>query len=146
MMNEHYATGQLIGLTAVDRNDAKVGRIADVYADDTTGQPEWLAVETGFFGTKLNFVPLTGAEVYGDTVYIGYDRDLIKDAPRIDAEGHLEPDEESALYAHYGINGGDGTGTRGGDGYDVSGPSSVSRPAPGRRAAPGFASGSRPRT
>src|SRR5215213_953308 len=48
-----------IGRTAVDRDGDKVGKIADVYLDDDTGQPEWLAVTTGMFGTGVSFVPLS---------------------------------------------------------------------------------------
>src|SRR5829696_4310613 len=128
MMPNDYEIRELVGLTAVDRTDSKVGTVADVYADDQTGQPEWLAVNTGLFGTKLSFVPLTGAEVYGDTVFLSYDKDLVKDAPKVDADGHLDPDQEEALYSHYGLTGGygevsDEIGTTGhGAGYDVSGP------------------------
>ncbi len=98
-----YDTRQLTGLTAVDRNYSKIGTIDDVYVDDLTGEPAWLAVKTGLFGTRRNFVPLTGAEVYGDDVVVPYDTAIVKDAPKAEADGRLEPDEERALFAHYGF-------------------------------------------
>jgi hypothetical protein len=97
--------GDWIGRTAVDPDGEKVGKIHDVYADDTSGQPEWLALTTGFFGTRVSFVPLAGASMSGDEVCVGYAKDLIKDAPHVDAAGHLTSQEEQQLFAHYRMGG-----------------------------------------
>src|SRR3954467_12067550 len=91
-----------IGLTAVGPDGDKIGKINDVYADDDTGQPEWLAVTTGLFGTKVSFVPLTDASLVGDDLQVSYTKSVVKDAPHAEADGHLSPDEEAALYRHYG--------------------------------------------
>jgi uncharacterized protein (TIGR02271 family) len=121
-----YDTRQLVGRTAFDPSDTKVGTISDVYVADESGQPEWLAVKTGLFGTKVSFVPLAGANVHGDDVFVAYDKDLIKDAPKAEPDGHLSPQEEEALYAHYGTGTGSGDQRRGkkrsGKGDDTSGP------------------------
>ena len=50
----------VIGSTAYDRDGDKIGTIGHVYYDDDTDQPKWLTVNTGFFGTNENFVPLQG--------------------------------------------------------------------------------------
>jgi len=103
------AIREWIGHTAVDPQGDKIGKIADVYVDDTTGQPEWLAVKTGLFGSHLSFVPLEGAAADGDDLRLPYPKDLVKDAPHADPDGHLEPEEEEVLYRHYGrSNGGNG--------------------------------------
>lgn len=128
-MTNEYDMQQVVGLKAVDQSESKVGTVADVYADDETGRPEWLAVNTGLFGTKVSFVPLAGAEVYGDEVLLAYDKDLVKAAPRAEADGHLSPQEEAALYDHYGVDsrrpdgptGEVGRSARRGAGEDVSG-------------------------
>ena len=39
---------------------------------------------------------------------VNYDKDTVKDAPRIDADRQLSPDEEETLYAHYGMTSGSG--------------------------------------
>ncbi len=108
MTNLDRETRTLIGRTAIDREYSKVGTISDVYVDDATGRPTWLTVNTGLFGTKVHFVPLAGAEVYEDDVVVSFDKTLIKDAPSVDPDGQLTPDEEAALYSHYGVtaNGG----------------------------------------
>lgn len=125
MTDTTYDTRQLVGRTAIDRSGSKIGTISDIYVADDTGQPAWLAINTGLFGTKVSFTPLAGAESMDDDVVIAYDKDLVKDAPRIDADGHLDPDEEEALYAHYGqTRAGDGQrhADHDVDGRDASGP------------------------
>jgi uncharacterized protein (TIGR02271 family) len=90
--------------TMVDPAGGKIGTIADIYLDEDTGQPGWATVTTGLFGTKQNFVPLAEAQALGDSVQVPYDRDRVKSAPGIPAEGHLSQDEEAALYRHYGLD------------------------------------------
>ncbi len=104
-----------VGRTAVDRDGDKVGKIADVYLDDDTGQPEWLAVTTGLFGTGVSFVPLSGATASGDDVVIGWDKATVKDAPHCEADGQLSPEEEQRLYEYYGVGTGVGVDTARGD-------------------------------
>lgn len=92
----------LVDRTAVDVDGDKVGKIFDVYVDNETNQPEWLAVNTGMFGSKVSFVPIGGATLVGDDVQIAFSKDQVKDAPNADADGELSPEEEDALYLHYG--------------------------------------------
>jgi len=94
--------GDLVDRTAVDGAGDKIGKIFDVYLDNDTDQPEWLAVNTGMFGSKVSFVPIEGATLSGDDVMVGYTKDLVKDAPNAEADGELSPEEETELYAHYG--------------------------------------------
>ena len=93
-----------IGHTLVDHSGDKIGKIVDLYADEATGQPEWIAVNTGRLGSKVNFVPLAGAERRGDDLQVPYNSDQVKDAPNADPDGHLSQDEEARLYGHYGFD------------------------------------------
>jgi uncharacterized protein (TIGR02271 family) len=95
---------EVIGSTAVGNDGGKLGKVGEVYLDDETGQPEWATVHTGLFGTKETFVPLAQADLAGDQVRFPYAKDKVKDAPRIDADGHLSPEEEAELYRYYGVN------------------------------------------
>lgn len=83
----------------------KVGGIGQIYVDDTTGAPNWVTVKTGLFGSAETFVPVEAARVDGHDLVVNYDKDTIKAAPRVDADGHLSPEEEQALYRHYGLTG-----------------------------------------
>jgi uncharacterized protein (TIGR02271 family) len=131
----------LIGLTAVDPDGDKIGKVGQVYIDDDAGQPEWVTVSTGMFGSRESFAPLYNAAVRDGQVVLAVPKQLVKDAPNVDNDGHLEDTEVAALYQHYGSYRGSaaspGTGADGEEsyagrhtdevdtsaqGYDTSGP------------------------
>jgi uncharacterized protein (TIGR02271 family) len=117
-----------IGTTVYDRSGDKLGDITDVYYDDDTGQPEWMTVSTGWFGTSEHFVPISGTRPHEDGFGTEFTKDQIKDAPRIDTDqDHLDATEERRLYDHYGLryDATDHEGTYGGrdrvdEGYDYT--------------------------
>jgi uncharacterized protein (TIGR02271 family) len=131
---------QVVGNDVVDSTGSKVGTARQVYLDDTTGQPAWVTVRTGLFGSSESFVPVADASVENGQLRVPYAKDQIKDAPRVDDDGHLSPEQESELYRYYGLGDGHGnertgptetefagetavTGTRDrAAGYDTSGP------------------------
>lgn len=117
---------KLIGADVHEHDGTKIGSAADVYLDARTGDPEWVSVKTGLFGTKQSFVPLDGANIEGDRIIVAFSKAQVKDAPRIDPDGRLSPAEEDELYHYYGLSstGGDldrGTGTDRGDREDREG-------------------------
>ena len=101
-LNEHYATW--IGRTLTDASGHKIGRIDDIYTDDDTGQPEWLAVSAGLMGPDTHFVPLRAATASGDGVQVPFPKDRVKVAPGAGADGRLARMEKGRLYAHYGYS------------------------------------------
>jgi uncharacterized protein (TIGR02271 family) len=110
------------GATAYDSSGDKIGKVDQVYLDDQTGEPTWITVNTGLFGTSTTFVPLEGATFDGDALRVGYDKDRVKDAPRLDVDQHLERDQEDELYRYYGLShAGSGVGTGETTGYAESG-------------------------
>jgi uncharacterized protein (TIGR02271 family) len=90
------------GRTLVDRDGDKIGKIEDIYLDRSSGEPEWVAVKTGMFGSNVSFVPIHGASPAGDDLQVSYEKDQVKDAPNVDPDGELSPEEERRLYQHYG--------------------------------------------
>jgi uncharacterized protein (TIGR02271 family) len=92
-----------IGHTAAGPDGDKIGKIADIYLDEATGQPEWLAVRTGRFGTKVSFVPLEGSALQGDELRVAFSKDQVKGAPNAEPDGALSQEEEARLYQHYGL-------------------------------------------
>jgi uncharacterized protein (TIGR02271 family) len=90
------------GRQLVDRDGDKIGKIEDVYLDRQSGEPEWVAVKTGLFGSNVSFVPLSDASPSGDDLTVAYTKDQVKDAPNVDPDGELSPEEERRLYQHYG--------------------------------------------
>jgi len=89
------------GGNVVGSDGSKIGSIGQLYADDDTGEPTWVTVKTGLFGTSQSFVPVDGARVDGEDLVVPYTKDHVKDAPRVESDGHLEPEEEDRLYTHY---------------------------------------------
>ena len=69
----------------------KIGSIGQLYADDDTGEPTWVTVKTGLFGTSQSFVPVEGARTQDDDLVVPYTKDHVKDAPRVEVDGHLTP-------------------------------------------------------
>ncbi len=96
--------GALRGLQVVDREGDKIGKVDEIYLDEQTGKPEWLAVNTGLFGSNVSFVPLAEATNEGDSVRVPYEKSQVKDAPNASADGQLSQEEESRLYRHYGMD------------------------------------------
>ena len=84
----------------------KIGSIGQIYLDDQTGEPSFVTANTGLFGTSQSFVPLQGASVRDGDIVVNYDKDTVKNAPRIDDDGKLSPEEEDRLYEYYGLGGG----------------------------------------
>jgi len=103
----------VIGSNAVDADGDKLGQVEQVYLDDQTGRPEWATVKTGLFGTSETFVPLAEAQLSDGTLRLPYQKAKVKDAPRMDADGHLSPQDEDALYRYYGLGDAGTTGTSG---------------------------------
>jgi len=97
---------RVIGQDVYDESGEKIGSAAEVYLDDETGQPEWVTVRTGLFGTKESFVPIRDADLTGDGLRVPVSKARVKDAPKVDADGHLSPQEEEELYRYYGRGGG----------------------------------------
>jgi len=104
------SNGDVIG-----RSGEKIGGIGTIYLDDISGEPEWVTVKAGLFGASESFVPLSGARIAGNDIHVGYEKETVKDAPRVDANGNLSPEEEQQLYVHYGLSGTQSTGYQTGD-------------------------------
>jgi uncharacterized protein (TIGR02271 family) len=92
------------GRTMVDPAGDKLGTIDAIYLDDETGQPEWATVTSGLFTAKTAFVPLAQAQDMGDSVQVPYDKDQVKNAPTMQADGSLSQNDEAELYRHYGLD------------------------------------------
>ena len=123
MISENNIAG-LVGAKVVDRDGDKIGTVGQIYVDPSTGRPNWASVKTGLFGTSESFVPLDDAVEEGDSLRVPYEKAVVKDAPRIDDDAELSPQEEDRLYDYYRGNGTafSSDSDRGTVGHDTSGP------------------------
>lgn len=93
----------LYSADVVTQDDQSLGGVGQVYLDDHTGEPSWISVKTGWFGSNESLVPLDGAELTGDgKVRVAHTKETIKDAPNVDADAHLSSEDQDALFRYYG--------------------------------------------
>ena len=101
-MHETQDLTQMHGSPVVSRDGDEIGKVEEIFLDNETGRPEWIAVGAGFLGTKRVLVPLESAEIRGDAISVPYSADQVKSAPDVDAD-EIGQDTEQELYAHYGL-------------------------------------------
>jgi uncharacterized protein (TIGR02271 family) len=90
------------GTTVYSSEGEKIGSVDEIFVDQETGEPEWIGLGTGFFGTIRVLVPVAGASVAEDRITVPYSKDQVKDTPEIDAD-EISQDTEAQLYSHYGL-------------------------------------------
>ncbi len=101
-LDDHHAGW--IGRVLTDASGHKIGKIDDIYTDDDTGQPEWLAVTAGLMGPNTSFVPMRGATVSARGVQVPFPKDQVRSASTSTVDGRLSRLVKGRLYAHYGCS------------------------------------------
>ncbi len=118
MQNDYTSWG---GRDLVGADGSKIGTIDQLYADKDSGAPTFMTVNTGMFGSRTSFVPVDRAESTGNAIRVPFDKDMIKNAPNIDPDADITPQEEDQLYQYYSMSGTSGfqggTGQTGGAGF-----------------------------
>jgi len=87
----------------VGRDGDKIGTVEDIYVDEATGRPEWLAVKGGIFGTRSRLVPIGDARRDEEGVMVTETKDTIKDAPDVSLDGEVSEAKERELYEYYDL-------------------------------------------
>lgn len=86
----------------VDVTGQKIGPIASYYLDDATGEPTFVRIQgAGPDGTDA-LVPVHSARAQDGDLAVPYSAAEVAAAPALDADGHLDPEQEDALRAHFG--------------------------------------------
>lgn len=93
----------LVRAIAYDVKGARLGRVAQVFLDDRSDEPAWVAVDvTRVRGMRL--LPLAGAALKGRHLVIRALRSTVRSAPRIDlGDGQLSSQDEARLLEHFGL-------------------------------------------
>jgi uncharacterized protein (TIGR02271 family) len=103
MLSENDAR-QTIGSTAYSSDGDKIGTVGQLFLDDETGRPEFITVNTGLFGTKETYIPVSDATFDGDRLTVPFSKEHVKGAPNVDtADGHLDRPDEERLYEYYNL-------------------------------------------
>ncbi|WP_406375721.1 PRC-barrel domain-containing protein [Streptomyces sp. NBC_00647] len=111
-MITHGQIATVLDHSVYDVDGNKIGDTKHVFLDEATGEPEWVTVKTGLFGTSESFVPTREAAMVEDHLEVPYAKATVKDAPHVDVDagGFLTVDEEHHLYEYYDIAWDDGRG------------------------------------
>ncbi|MBR8744109.1 PRC and DUF2382 domain-containing protein [Nocardiopsis sp. MG754419] len=105
-MTSELVPENLVGHQVLDSEGNNVGKIKQVFLDDRTGEPSWVSIHTGLFGMRETLVPLQGAHPKEEDVQIPYDKATVKDAPHVDAERHVSPEDEAIVRDYFARHGG----------------------------------------
>src|ERR687893_352101 len=81
----------------------KIGSVEEIFVDEQTGQPEWIGLGTGMFGSKRVLVPVEGAQQSSQGFEVPYTKDQVKQTPDIDSD-EISQETEARLYSHYGLD------------------------------------------
>jgi hypothetical protein len=92
-----------IGRVAVDRNGEPLGAIIEVFYDAESDQPGWALLDAAVAGAGRRLVPVMRAVEDGTTVRVPVAAALVEAAPGMEPGSRLWPQEEAALYEHYGL-------------------------------------------
>lgn len=119
---------EILGAEVVDPNDETVGKVGRIYLDSERDIPTWVSVRTGLFGLAESLVPVDDATWEGQVLRVTVDKARIKDAPRVDVEQEIAPEDQERLYTYYDrASGADAAAGVGDAGSTVSGPAGGGR-------------------
>ena len=100
---------QLDGMEVRDATGEKIGKVDDSYTDTGGAYVRYLAVTTGWFGTKRHMIPVDDVRVEsdGDHTYLAvpYAKDHLREAPTHERDQDFTQADEEATYSHYGRTG-----------------------------------------
>jgi uncharacterized protein (TIGR02271 family) len=92
----------LRGTPVFDRDGDKIASVDDVFLDDDSGKPEWLALRAGLMSTGRVLVPVQGATVETGEIHVPYAAEHVKGSPTINSD-EISEETEQELYAYYGL-------------------------------------------
>jgi hypothetical protein len=110
---------EILGAEVVDPNNDTVGKVGRIYLDSDRDVPTWVSVRTGLFGLSETLVPVDDATWEGQVLHVTVDKARIKDAPRVDVDQEIAPQDQERLYSYYERSF-EGTGGAGGADYGSS--------------------------
>lgn len=93
----------LVGDEVYCADGEKLGKVADLYCDTASPDQCWVSVSGGFLGMKQRTVPLDGAELRGDEVWVPFTKDQIENSPELVGDD-IDDRGLETLGSHYGID------------------------------------------
>jgi hypothetical protein len=95
--------GTFDGASVSNQDDEKLGKVTGLFADDELGEPTWVAVTSGLFGTHHALVPLAESRFEDGVLLVPYSADDLAAAPHHDPDQALTVADEQLLFEHYNV-------------------------------------------
>ncbi|MDQ2845368.1 MAG: PRC and DUF2382 domain-containing protein [Actinomycetota bacterium] len=95
---------QTIGAEVVSQDGQSLGKVETLYMDNQTGQPSWVAVKSGLFGTHVSLLPIAATKFDGQTMTVPFSKEQVKSAPHHDPDSEISQQDEQELYQHYQLD------------------------------------------
>lgn len=96
----------LEGMQVRDVNGDKIGTVDDAYTDTEGSYVRYLAVTTGWFGTKRHMIPVDDVRMErgdgDDHLVVPYDKDHLREGPSFERDEEFTREHEARTYGHYG--------------------------------------------
>lgn len=95
--------------------DGEIGKVTDIYFDDSAWLVRYLVIETGnwLFKRKVLISPYVVTDINNintDVLQVKLNKEQIKNSPNIDTDMPISSQQESSLTNHYSLFGGAGMG------------------------------------
>ena len=88
---------QLRGQAVLDAEGREVGSVQEIYYDEETSKPEWIAVGGGYL------VPVAGASMSGNGLMLPYSEEQVRSSSPVTSD-EVTQAQEAELYSHYGLD------------------------------------------
>lgn len=101
------AVEELMGMDVCDLAGERIGTVDDAYTDTEGSFVRYLAVKTGWFGTRRQMIPIDDVHLeYGPDedafLTVPYERDRMHEGPAMERDEDLTRGTEAGIYGHYG--------------------------------------------
>jgi len=100
---------RLEGMEVRDSAGEKIGTVEDSYTDSQGSYLRYLAVSTGWFGTKRHMIPVDDIRIEDDGresyLAVPYGKDQLREGPSFERDDRFTREHEQDVYGHYGRTG-----------------------------------------
>jgi sporulation protein YlmC with PRC-barrel domain len=96
---------RLEGMEVRDSSGDKVGTVDDSYTDEGGAYLRYIAVSTGWLGTKRHMIPIDDIRVEEDYLVVPYRKEELREGPAFERDDDFTRAHEERTYGHYGRTG-----------------------------------------
>jgi hypothetical protein len=96
---------RLEGTEVRDSSGDKIGTVEDSYTDEGGTYLRYLAVKTGWLGTKRHMIPIDDVRMEGDYLVVPYRAEELREGPAFERDEAFTRTHEERTYGHYGRTG-----------------------------------------